>query len=1059
MPEGSLYPKRTPQRASATQSADRAPAYAELHCRTNFSFLEGASHADELVARAVELGYSSLAITDRNSLAGVVRAHAAAKQTSLQLILGAEVVPTDGLPICLLATDRAAYGNLSRLLTVGRRRAEKGACHLSVSDIADYQAGLIGCVVPPHVDHPTLDASADTYREIFTDRCYLFAELHYGANDQQRLARLRAEAARTNLPLVAAGDVYHHVRERQMLQHVLTAIKQGTTVDRLGEHSLPNAERHLRTRAQIAEIFAEIPEAMARTLEISARCQFSLHELRYEYPKELAPAGENPMEYLTRLAWDGARKQYAGEVPEKVQMQLQHELALIDELGYEAFFLTVYDIVQFARSRNILCQGRGSAANSTVCYCLEVTAVDPMSTQLLFERFISRERNEAPDIDVDFEHERREEVLQYIYSKYGRERAGLAAEVITYRPRSAIRDVGKALGLSLDRVDVLAKNIDHRSEHTVLADRCQQSGIDPQSRIGKQLIHLVNEIVGFPRHLGQHVGGMVITRGALCELVPIENAAMADRTVIQWDKDDLQELGMLKVDCLSLGMLTAIHKCFDLIEQHGGDKLTLECIDDADPDVYAMISRAETIGVFQIESRAQMSMLPRLRPKRFYDLVIEVAIVRPGPIQGNMVHPYLRRRNGEEEVRYPNDDIRRVLERTLGVPLFQEQAMQLAVVAAGFTPGEADQLRKSMGAWRRTGVLERFREKMLNGMRARGYTDEFADRLFQQICGFGEYGFPESHAASFAKLAYVSAWLRYHHQAAFTAALINSQPMGFYAPSQLIRDALGRDDQAMEVRPVDVNFSDWDCTLEALANTDSGFAIRLGFRLVRGFSESQAEQIVAARTKRFETFDQFVSQTRLGRQALDQLAEADAFQSLGLNRRQALWQALAHDTKPRDLPLFDQVVESVEPPPELPQLSEQEEVYADYWASGLSLRQHPLSFHRQELQACGVVTNEALQEIRTDAWVAVAGLVLMRQRPQTAKGITFVTIEDETGTANLVLHPAVFQRHDAVARKSAAIIAHGRLERKNEVTHVIVQRLADMSDQLGELRQTSRDFR
>lgn len=1059
MPEGPLYPQRVRQRASVSSEKTTAPAYAELHCRTNFSFLEGASHADELVARAVELGYTALAITDRNSLAGVVRAHAAAKQSALRLIMGAEVVPTDGLPIVLLATDRAAYGNLARLLTVGRRRAEKGDCQLLVQDIAKFQAGLIGCVVPPQGACPTLDGSALAYHEIFGDRCFTLAELHYGANDQQRLAHLVSEAERTGNPVVAAGDVYHHVRERQMLQHVLTAIKHGTTVDQLGEHGLPNAERHLRTRAQVAEIFADLPEAVERTLEISAQCQFSLDELRYEYPEELAPPGETPMQYLTRLAWSGARKQYGGEVPDKVQTQLKHELALIDELRYEAFFLTVYDIVQFARSRDILCQGRGSAANSTVCYCLEVTAVDPMSTQLLFERFISRERNEAPDIDVDFEHERREEVLQYIYSKYGRERAGLAAEVITYRPRSAIRDVGKALGLSLDRVDVLAKNIDHRSEHTVLAERCQQSGIDPQSRIGKQLIHLVNEIVGFPRHLGQHVGGMVITQGALCELVPIENAAMADRTVIQWDKDDLQELGMLKVDCLALGMLTAIHKCFDLIEKHGGSKLSLEAIDDADDDVYAMISRAETIGVFQIESRAQMSMLPRLRPSRFYDLVIEVAIVRPGPIQGNMVHPYLRRRNGEEEVSYPNDDIRRVLERTLGVPLFQEQAMQLAVVAAGFTPGEADQLRKSMGAWRRTGVLERFREKMLQGMRERGYTDEFADRLFQQICGFGEYGFPESHAASFAKLAYVSAWLRYYHQAAFTAALINSQPMGFYAPAQLIRDARQREDQPVEVRPIDINASEWDCTLEALSEEEDGFAIRLGFRLVRGFSASHAAQIVAARTSRFQTFDDFVARSGLGRQALDQLAEVDAFQSLGLSRRQALWQALAHDAKPRDLPLFDHLAEEVESPAQLPELSEQEEVYADYWASGLSLRKHPLSFHRQALRACGVTPHEDLQEVRSDTWVVVAGLVLMRQRPQTAKGITFMTIEDETGTANLVLHPAVQQRHDLVARKSSAIIAHGRLERKNEVTHVIVQRLEDMSEQIGALQQASRDFR
>ncbi len=1061
MPESPIYPKRSRQKASVEtcMTALDATAYAELHCRSNFSFLEGASHSDELAVRAAELGYAALAITDRNTLAGVVRAHAAVKESTLKLLIGAEITTVAGPRVVLLATDRAAYGRLSRLITYGRRQAPKGECKLTIEDVARHAGGLIAAVVSEPGDRLCDQMDLRAYQEIFDDRCYLLAELHYGTDDQRRLDSLICLSKETNVPLVAAGDVHYHVAQRMILQHVLTAIRHGMPVAELGERLLPNAQRHLRSLPDVQAVFSRVPEAIRRTLEIADRCTFSLNELRYEYPVELAPDGETPMQYLRRLAWEGAKQRYGGTVPAKIGQQLEHELAIIDDLHYEAFFLTVYDIVKFARSREILCQGRGSAANSSVCYCLEITEVDPLSTDLLFERFVSRERNEAPDIDVDFEHERREEVLQYVYEKYGRERAGIAAEVITYRPRSAIRDVGKALGLSLDRVDALAKNIDFRSEHKVLAKRCRQSGLEPESRIGQQLLYLVNELLGFPRHLGQHVGGMVITQGPLCELVPIENAAMADRTVIEWDKDDLDELGILKVDCLALGMLTAIHKCFDLIETHHDRRLTIADTPQEDREVYEMITRADTIGVFQIESRAQMSMLPRLRPVEFYDLVIEVAIVRPGPIQGNMVHPYLRRRDqlrrGEKLTPIcPDEEVNQVLRRTLGVPLFQEQAMQLAVVAAGFTPGEADRLRKAMGGWRRPGLIDSFRQKLFEGMLAKGHSKEFAEQLFNQIRGFGEYGFPESHAASFAKLAYVSAWLKCHYPAAFTAALINSQPMGFYAPAQLIRCA---EDHGVEVRPIDVNHSHWDCTLEAANGNQK--SLRLGMRLVRGLSESTAEAIVAARATKFRSIDDLTARTHLGRSQVERLAEADAFRSLKIDRRLALWEALGQDRKHEELPLLAGSQPDDADAPALPLLTRQEEVFADYHASGLTLREHPMFFYREQLVELGVTAAGQLADYPHNRAVKVGGLVLMRQRPSTAKRITFVTLEDETGIANLIVHHKTWQRYDQVARRSTALIAHGRLERKNEVVHIIVSKLEDLADRLDSLQHKSRDFR
>ncbi len=1078
--------------------------YAELHAKTNFSFLEGASHADELVVRAAELGYLALAITDRNSLAGVVRAHTAAKDSALKLIVGAELTPLDAPPVVVWATDRAAYGRLCRLLTRGRRRAPKGECALTLSDIGEFSQGLIAAVARgtkvlaaggsewESVDAPVsvgyvhsrdpLRSSLAAYRDMFGDDVYLLAELARGPDDAQQLAQLGELSRETDLPLVAAGDVHYHVPARMVLHDVLTAIRHGTTVAEAdGKRLFPNAERHLRELGVIKSLFSSVPAALDRTVEIASRCSFSLDELRYEYPTELAPEGMSPLEYLAQLSWEGACRRYRQGVPERVRRQIEHELRLIGELHYESYFLTVWDLVRFARSRGILCQGRGSAANSAVCYCLGVTSVDPAMTDLLFERFVSKERNEAPDIDVDFEHERREEVLQYVYQKYGRERAGLAATVITYCSRSAIRDAGKALGLSLDRTDALARQVEGHKQEPKLAQRCREVGIDPQGELGRRLVYCVNEMIGFPRHLSQHVGGMVITQGALCELVPIENAAMPDRTVIQWDKDDLDELGILKVDCLCLGMLTALHRCFDLVKQHYGVKdpqgreLTLATIPADDPNVYDMICRADTVGVFQIESRAQMSMLPRLKPRCYYDLVIEVAIVRPGPIQGNMVHPYLRRRAGEATESYPNEAIRQVLKKTLGVPIFQEQAMRLAVVAAGFTPGEADQLRRAMAAWRRPGLIDRFRRKLLDGMRRGGLSEEFAQGVYRQIRGFGEYGFPESHAASFALLVYASAWMKHYYPEAYAAALLNSQPMGFYAPAQLIRDARTHE---VEVLPVDVNHSRWDCTLEALAGGRA--RLRLGMRMLNGFRHDDAMAVEQAQAGTpFRSLADFARRTGLGRAALKCLAEADAFGSLGLTRRESLWQALSRDKKPKAMPLFDapdhdglddngasensgmrdRFTDDEPLPDALPAMNLAEEVFADYQTANLSLRAHPVSFYRGRLDQLGVTSAAGLAELKNGRQVSVAGLVLLRQRPSTARGITFVTLEDETGSMNLIVHQRTWDRFYRIARRSPTWLAHGELQVAESNIHIVVERLEGLPEKLSELKTASRDFR
>ena len=1043
--------------------------YAELHCKTNFSFLEGAAHADELVERAKALGYAAIAVTDRNSLSGIVRAHTAAKQHDLHLIIGAELTPEDALPLVVWAPDRPAYSRLSQLITDGRLRAPKGACELYLDKIAKYSAGLLAGVL---VGETTADAERElkrtltqlrAYQEIFGERLSIVAEFHRGPHDDRHLARLQQLANATHIALLAAGDVHYHVPERMLMYDVLTAIRLGTTVDAIGERRFANAERHLRTIDDLRYLFSAIPGAIERTIDIANRCTFSLDELRYDYPIELAPEGMTAIEYLQQLTWEGAAGRYPDGVPDKVRRLLEHELQLIEELRYEAYFLTVWDLVRFARSRGILCQGRGSAANSSVCYCIGVTAVDPDRTDLLFERFVSRERNEAPDIDVDFEHERREEVLQYIYEKYGRARAGMTAVVTTYRMRSAIRDAGKALGLSLDRVDALAKQVEGYATDDRIELRCRQVGIDTESKKGRQLLEVIGTLVGFPRHLSQHVGGMVITQHRLSELVPIENAAMEDRTVICWDKNDLDDLGILKVDCLGLGMLSAIRRCFELIETHTGRQLTLANIPPEDPAVYDMICRADTIGVFQIESRAQMSMLPRLQPRCYYDLVVEVAIVRPGPIQGQMVHPYLRRRNGQESVTYATDEIRQVLEKTLGVPIFQEQAMRLAVVAAGFTPGEADQLRRAMGAWRKTGVMEQFRYKLVEGMRRRGLPEEFAQQVFQQIRGFGEYGFPESHAASFALLVYVSAWLKHYYPAVFAAAIINSQPMGFYAPAQLIRDAK---DHGVHVLPIDVNDSDWDLTLErgtSNGNPTNDFRLRLGMRLIVGFSQRHAEQIMTERlTSRFTSVEDFTRRTRLNRLLVTRLADADALASLGRDRRGALWEALAQEHHAKDLPLFDSLAAQDDEPVALPKLQPLENVFADYETTGLTLRQHPISFYRHALQQRRVVTAAELANVPNNRLVRVAGLVLLRQRPSTAKGITFVTLEDETGTANLVLHQAIWDRYYQIAKRSPAWVALGKVESKYSVIHVVVGRLFDFSEFVKtphRFAHRSRDFR
>ena len=1022
------------------------PAYAELHCVSNFTFLRGASHPEELVRRAAELGYSALAITDECSLAGIVRAHVAARDCGLKLIVGSELCLDDGVKLVLLATDRRSYGALSSLITIGRRRTRKGHYSLSRSDVEDLAGSGILVLLVPGMDPDA--AAARWISERFPGDAWVAAELHCGPNDRARLGKLRELSTLSGLPLVAAGDVHMHRRSRRRLQDLLTAIRLGRPVAQCGHALYPNAERSLRLRMRLAQLYPV--ELLAETLAIAGRCRFSPDELRYEYPEELVPAGETPAGWLRRLTEQGLAWRFADGVPGKVRSLVEHELSLIAELRYEAFFLTVHDIVTFARRQGILCQGRGSAANSAVCYALGITEVDPGRMSMLFERFISKERNEPPDIDVDFEHQRREEVIQYVYAKYGRGRAALAATVICYRPRSAVRDAGKALGLSLEQVERLAKSLAWWDDRSRLPGLVREAGLDPESPVMTQLLDLTQVLVGFPRHLSQHVGGFVISRGPLAELVPIENAAMPERTVIQWDKDDLEALGLLKVDVLALGMLSAIRRALDLVSRRRGAPFTMSDVPPEDPRVYEMIQRADTVGVFQIESRAQMSMLPRLKPGNFYDLVIEVAIVRPGPIQGGMVHPYLRRRQGLEPVSYPSEAVRQVLSRTLGVPIFQEQVMQLAVVAAGFTPGEADQLRRSMAAWRRKGGLEHFEQRLVRGMLERGYRREFADGIYRQILGFGEYGFPESHSASFALLVYVSAWLKCHEPAAFCAALLNSQPMGFYAPSQLVQDARRH---GVEVRSVEVCASDWDCTLEDGAQGRP--ALRLGLRLVSGLGESTARRIVAARASEpLKGVGDLAQRAVLNRKDLQTLAAAGALASLAGHRREAHWLAAGLDTGPGML----RAASAHEPAATLAPPSEGEDIVADYSSLGLTLGRHPLALLRPRLARLHLMSAEQLRSLAHGRVARAAGLVTCRQRPDTASGVVFVTLEDETGCVNVVVWRDLVERQRRELLGARLLGVQGVIEREGEVVHLVARRLVDHSALLGRLAPSSRDF-
>ncbi len=1184
---------------------DHLPGYAELQVTTNFSFLRGAAHPAELVTTAAALGHQAIAITDHNSLAGIVRAHQAAKEIGIRLVVGCRLDLGDGASLLAFPQDRAAYGRLTRLLTLGRRRAPKGECRLDYADVAAHGAGQILVVLPP-ADPPGGEFAAFAARVAadFAGRGYLAAHHRYRGDDARRLAGLAALAEALRLPLVATNDALYHLPERRPLQDVLTCIRAGCTISEAGFRLAANAERHLKSPQEMARLFRGHENAVARSLEIVRRCHFSLDELRYEYPDEAAEDGRTPQQRLAQLAWEGAAERFSrkpspsvsvepsppvtvepsppigwrgqgeggfseqwraapltptfspptggegeiGEIPQKIRELIAHELELIERLDYARYFLTVQDIVRFARSRGILCQGRGSAANSAVCYCLGITAVDPSRIDVLFERFISAARNEPPDIDVDFEHERREEVIQYIYEKYGRDRAGLAATVICYRARSAIREVGKALGLSVDVVAALAGIVWGWSNDPIADQRVREAGLDPADCTLRLALGLAAELVGFPRHLSQHVGGFVITRGPLSELVPIENAAMQDRTVIEWDKDDLDALGILKIDILALGMLTCIRKAFALIEKHYGRRLELAMIPAEDPAVYEMLSRADSLGVFQVESRAQMTMLPRLKPREFYDLVIEVAIVRPGPIQGDMVHPYLRRRSGRERIDYPSEALRQVLGKTLGVPLFQEQAMKIAIVGAGFAPEEADRLRRAMATFKRNGDIHLFRDKFIAGMVANGYQRDFAMRCFSQIEGFGTYGFPESHAASFALLVYVSAWIKCRYPEIFACALLNSQPMGFYAPAQIVRDAR---EHGVEVRAVDLNHSCWDCTLEgtegdfslplpgldpvihvlsahaaekkkawmagpspgkqnfelfSAAHDQSGLdslarvkpanlsfggldgsterrnrpALRLGFRQIKGFAEADAERLVAARGAGFPDPQALWRKSGLGRSALERLAEADAFYSFGLDRRRALWTLKALGAPP--LPLFA-AVSGPSPTKEklshpsggrgkvmgaendgveakeifamalLPEMPLGEHVVEDYASLGLSLKRHPLAFLRAELADEGVVAAAELAHLPVDRRLSIAGIVLIRQRPGSANGVVFITIEDETGVANLIVWPPILERFRRAALGATLLHCTGKLQREESVIHVVADRLADLTPRLNTLRE------
>lgn len=1020
-------------------------AYTELQVTSNFSFLRGASHPEELVEHAAKLGYKAIALTDRNSFAGIVRAHVAAKTNGLLFIPGCRIDLQDGPSLLAYPTNKEAYARLSSLLTTGNLRAEKGDCHLNRNDIFENQKGIIWIAIPPATLNNRLELEISfqkdilQYKEALHEPLYIAVSRMYNGDDAKRLHRLNQLASSLNLPLVATNDVHYHDPGRRKLQDVLTCIREKCTIYNAGFRLHANAERFLKPPGEMLRLFRHYPDALRRTQEIQEACTFSLDTLEYVYPREITADGRTAQEELHYHVWKGATQRYGQTIPEKVRTAILHEMKFIEEMNYASYFLTVYDIVRFANQQNILCQGRGSAANSTICYCLGITSVDPTKFDLLFERFISSARNEPPDIDVDFEHERREEVIQYIYRKYGRDRAAIVATVTQQHQKGAIRDVGKAMGLSIDTVNRLSASIWEFTDEWFDGKRLSEQGFKPDDNL-RLVLSLTKEFMGFPRQLGQHTGGFVITEGKISDLCPVLNARMEDRTCIEWNKDDIDALGFLKIDVLALGMLTCIRKGFELAKEHYGLDLTLANIPQDDPAVYEMICHADTIGVFQIESRAQQSMLPRLRPKNFYDLVIEVAIVRPGPIQGDMVHPYLRRRNGEEPVEYPSKELEEILGRTLGVPLFQEQAMKIAIVAAGFTPSEADELRRSMATFKLKGMVTRFEEKLINGMIRNGYSLEYAQRVFKQLEGFGSYGFPESHAASFALLVYVSSWIKCYYPDIFACALLNSMPMGFYQPAQIVIDARKH---GVEVRPVDINQSLWDNRLEE--KSGKYLALRLGFRQVKGLREEDMIRLVSARNNPFQTPDN-LRKAGMPQSALEKLADADAFRSVGLDRRNALWEISAKD---HPVALFSG--KEISNPPEnvsLPVMPVSEHVVHDYATTSLSLKAHPVSFVREKLNLLRICTTKGLDQLKDGQQVQVAGLVLVRQRPGTAGGVCFMTIEDETGFANLVIFQNLFDKFRKEILQSKLIMVKGKLQREGEVTHVIVSSCHDFSTML-----------
>ncbi len=1046
-------------RLKLVRTGDMPPAptasapYVELGVTSPFSFLRGASDSIELVLRALELGMDAIGIADRNTLAGVVRMHSACKGAGLKPLIGCRLDLTDSPSLLAYPIDRGGYGRLSRLLSLGKMRAAKGECELSLSDVAAHADGL-AVIAWPTDDLDAFEAELRRLRDAIPSLRHVAASYVYRGADVARIERLDRMARANGCTILATNDVHYHAPDKRPLQDVMTCIREKTTIGQAGFLLNPNAERHLKSPEEMARLFARWPHAISATRDFADALNFSLDELRYEYPRETVPDGRTPQQHLEQLTWEGAHNRWGKRIPYKVLTQLNHELKLIERLDFARYFLTVHDIVAFARGLDppILCQGRGSAANSAVCYCLGITAVDPATSDLLFERFISEERREPPDIDVDFEHERREEVIQHIYEKYGRERAGIAATVIHYRPRSAIREVGKVMGLSEDVCGALASTIWGHMEGEMEEARAKDAGLDLNDPHLKRTIKLAEQMIGMPRHLSQHVGGFILTERPLTETVPVGNGAMDDRTFIEWDKDDIDELGILKIDVLALGMLTCIRKCFDLVEQHHGERWELATIPQEEPAVYDMLCRGDSLGVFQVESRAQMNMLPRLKPRCFYDLVIEVAIVRPGPIQGDMVHPYLKRRSGKDPITFPcpapehgpPDELEKILGRTLGVPIFQEQAMKIAIDAANFSAEEANQLRKAMATFRSKGKIETLQDKMVGRMVGRGYDPDFAQRCFDQIKGFGEYGFPESHAASFAHLVYVSSWLRWKYPAAFAAALLNSQPMGFYAPAQIVRDAK---EHGVEVLEVDVNRSDWDCTLEREA-------LRLGLRQVDGLHREAAERVVAKRP--YATVEELQSRGRVPVHAIQRLAAADAFRSMGLDRRAALWDSRALRQAP-DLPLFafadarDEGAEAM--PARLPAMPLAEHVISDYQTVRLSLKAHPMRFLREYYSAQKFVTAEQLRSLRDGKRLSIAGVVLIRQRPGTSKGVVFITIEDETGVANLVIWPDLFEKQRKIVMGARLMAVHGMIQRDpdSEVIHVVAGRLEDHSGMLSRL--------